>query len=87
MYSYHNRVKQRIKNGELIGYEFVDSYRNIGECLLLYFNTIPPVRPVRPYRYNEYIQFFASLGIDISKSLKGDIDPDIFKAPSADNSL
>lgn len=87
MYSYHNRVKQRIKNGELIGYEFTDSYRNIGQCLLLYFNTIPQVRPVRPYRYTEYIRFFASLGIDISKSLKGDIDPDIFKAPFEDNSL
>ncbi len=55
MYSYHNTIKKRIKNGELIGFEFVTDYKNIGECLLLYFSTPPFVRPVRPHRYGEYI--------------------------------
>lgn len=54
MYPYHNRIKQRIKNGELKGYVFVESYKNIGECLLLIFNTPPFERPIRPHRYNEY---------------------------------
>lgn len=54
MYPYHNRIKQRIRNGELVRYEFVDDYREIGECLLLWFCTDPAVRPVRPNRYWEY---------------------------------
>lgn len=54
MYPYHNKIKQRIKNGELIDYEFVSDYKNIGECLLLYFNRPPFTRPIRPYRYQEY---------------------------------
>ena len=55
MYSYHNRIKERIKNGELIGYKYVDNYNKVGECLLLLFNTYPFERPIRPYRYDEYI--------------------------------
>lgn len=47
MYSYHNTIKKRIKNGELIGYQFVDNYKNIGECLLLFFSTPPFERPIR----------------------------------------
>lgn len=54
MYPYHNRIKQRIKNGELIGYEFVKDYKNIGECMLLYFKTFPHTRPIRPHRYDDY---------------------------------
>lgn len=54
MYPYHNKVKKRIRNGELIGYEFIDSYKNIGECLLLYFSTEPFIRPIRPHKYHEY---------------------------------
>lgn len=55
MYPYHNRIKQRIKNGELVGYTFVESYKNIGECLLLLFSTPPFERPVRPHKYGEYV--------------------------------
>ena len=55
MYPYHNRIKQRINNGELIGYRFVKNYKNIGECLLLFFKTEPLVRPIRPYKYKDYL--------------------------------
>lgn len=55
MHPYHNRIKQRIKNGELTGYEFVDDYKNIGECLLLHLSTPPFTRPVRPHKYHEYV--------------------------------
>ena len=55
MYSYHNTIKKRIRNGELIGYELIDDYKNIGECLLLTFNTPPFERPVRPHKYHEYV--------------------------------
>lgn len=54
MYPYHNIIKRRIKNGELIGYEFVKNYKKIGECLLLYFSSPPFERPVRPHKYHEY---------------------------------
>ena len=54
MYPYHNKIKQRIRNKELVGYEYVDSYKNISPCLLLYFNTDPYVRPIREHRFLEY---------------------------------
>ncbi|APD06056.1 hypothetical protein UJ101_00515 [Flavobacteriaceae bacterium UJ101] len=55
MYPYHNRIKQRIKNKELIRFEFVEKYNHIKEpCLLLYFNTEPYIRPIREHRFNEY---------------------------------
>lgn len=55
MYPYHNRIKQRIKNGELIGIEFAENYTDIGECLVLKFKTEPFLRPVRSHKYNEYL--------------------------------
>lgn len=59
MYPYHNTIKKRIRNGELIDYEFVKSYKDIGECLLLYFNSPPFVRPIRPHKYYEYADILA----------------------------
>lgn len=61
MYPYHNRIKQRIKNGELVGYHFVKSYKNIGECLILEFSTPPFIRPIRPHKYHEYLTFLNNL--------------------------
>jgi hypothetical protein len=37
-----------------MGFEFVDSYKKISPCLLLYFNTEPYVRPIREHRFNQY---------------------------------
>jgi len=54
MYPYHNKIKQRIKNGELTHYQFVDSYKNIRPCLLLHFSTDPYVKPIREHRFEEY---------------------------------
>lgn len=59
MYPYHNRIKQRIKNGELTGFDYADNYKNIGDCLLLYFNTPPYIRPIRPHKYYEYDKILA----------------------------
>lgn len=55
MYPYHNRIKQRIKNGELIGHYF-GFRKGIGECLVLIFNTEPIERPIRPNKYGEYME-------------------------------
>jgi hypothetical protein len=56
MYPYHNRIRQRINNKELVGYEYVDKYKTISPCLLLYFDTEPKIRPIREHRFNEYEQ-------------------------------
>ena len=56
MYPYHNKIKQRIKNNELIRYEFVEKYKNIKPCLLLYFETKPKIRPIREHRFQEYLE-------------------------------
>ena len=54
MYPYHNRIKQRINKNELIGYEYVDTYKKIRPCLLLFFCTEPKIRPIREHRFAEY---------------------------------
>lgn len=54
MYSYHNRIKQRINNRELLKYEYVDAYKGIAPCLLLHFSTEPKVRPIREHKFNAY---------------------------------
>ena len=54
MFPYHNQIKKRIRNNELVDYEYVESYKKIKPCLLLYFNTEPRTRPIREYRFKEY---------------------------------
>lgn len=54
MYPYHNKIKQRIKNKELVSYEYVDKYKTISPCLLLHFSTEPKIRPIREHRFEEY---------------------------------
>jgi len=61
MYPYHNKIKQRIKNNELVSYEYVDSYKSIRPCLLLYFSTDPKIRPIREHRFKEYEDIFRNL--------------------------
>lgn len=54
MYSYHNRIKQRIRNGELVSHYKADNYPGIGSALVLVFNTPPFLRPIRPHKWDEY---------------------------------
>jgi len=54
MYPYHNKIKQRINNGELVKYEFIDKFKQIQPALLLYFKTAPYIRPIREHRFAEY---------------------------------
>lgn len=61
MYPYHNKIKQRIANNELVRFEYVDRYKNIAPCLLLYFETEPRVRPIRPHRFEEYEKLLNSV--------------------------
>lgn len=59
MYPYHNRIRQRINNGELVDHYFTDNYPRIGEALVLVFSTAPFLRPVRPHRWPEYVNILA----------------------------
>jgi hypothetical protein len=61
MYPYHNRIRQRINNKELIGYEYVDKYKNISPCLILHFETEPKIRPIREHRFAEYDKLLNNL--------------------------
>ncbi len=61
MYPYHNKIKQRIKNNELQGYEYVDKYKSISPCLLLHFITEPKIRPIREHRFKEYEEIINKL--------------------------
>lgn len=61
MYPYHNKIKQRIRNNELAYYEYVDSYKNITPCLLLYFDTEPKIRPIREHRFQEYEELLKNI--------------------------
>ena len=54
MYPYHNKIKQRINNKELLRYEYVEKYKDISPCLLLHFETEPKIRPIREHRFEEY---------------------------------
>ncbi len=65
MYPYHNKIKQRIKNGELRGYYYCTAYPKIGECLVLVFQTEPLLRPIRPHKYQEYLILLAEAGDSI----------------------
>ena len=64
MYPYHNKIKQRIRNNELVGFEYVKQYKNISPCLLLYFETEPKIRPIREYRFEEYEPLLKDVSIE-----------------------
>ena len=34
--------------------KYVDKYKDISPCLLLYFNTDPSLRPIRKHKFEEY---------------------------------
>lgn len=51
MYPYHNRIKQRINNGELMRIE-----QGTGEFAFVFvFSTYPFTRPIRPHAIGRYL--------------------------------
>ena len=60
MYPNHNKIKQSIRNKELMRYEYVESYKAISPCLLLHFSTEPYSKPIREHRFAEYEELFKS---------------------------
>ena len=61
MYPYHNQIKKRITNKELVRYEYVEKYKTISPCLVLHFSTDPKIRPIREHRFEEYEAFFKGI--------------------------
>lgn len=50
MYPYHNRIRQRINNGELVGIQ-----QGTGEfAIVLLFSTYPYTRPIREHSVWRY---------------------------------
>ena len=68
MYPYHNKIKSRINNNEMLHYEYVPQYKNISPCLLLHFRTEPFIRPIREHRFAEYEAFFRERALAASPS-------------------
>ena len=54
-FNYHAKAKRLIKEGHLVGYEFVDNWNGIKPALVLYFDEAKPM-PIREYRWQEYLQ-------------------------------
>ena len=58
MYPYHNRIKQRIRNGELIGIERSEDVRF---AFVFIFSTPPYTRPIRlhaVWRYSDVLEAY-----------------------------
>ena len=68
MYPYHNRIKQRIKNGELVGIE-----KGTGEFAFVFIFITPPFkRPIRSHsvwRYEDIISHY-DLQVSENKQIK-----------------
>ncbi len=52
-YSYHNSIKKLLKEGQLVGWEFVEKYNNISPALVIYFSCHRPM-PVREKHFEYY---------------------------------
>lgn len=68
MYPYRNKINQRIKNNELVRYEYLQSYKNISPCLLLHFETEPHTRPIRQHRFKEYEELLSNLLLKVTQA-------------------
>lgn len=62
-YNYHGQIKSLIKDGHLIGFEFVEKYGKISPALVLYFDNHRPM-PIREHRFSEYSEI---LGFTFNK--------------------
>lgn len=68
MYPYHNRIKQRIRAGELVDHYFTDDYPRIGEALVLVFSTAPFLRPIRPHKWSDYVDVLADYHKEVANN-------------------
>lgn len=62
-YGYHQSIKQRIQNGELLDCYVTNNCPRIGSALVLVFNTVAFLRPIRPHRWAEYKELLRGKGL------------------------
>ena len=63
-FNYHAKIKNKIKNKELVKYEIVDEYNGISPAMLLYFKD-DTIMPVREYRFLEYFELLKDYSFDL----------------------
>ena len=59
MYPYHNRIKQRISNGEYTHTTYDDNYKfsdGVAPAMILHFYTKPFTRPIRKSKWGVYFE-------------------------------
>lgn len=66
MFPYHNRAKQLIKQGHLIGWELVDKWNQIENALVLHFDNHKPM-PIRPHKHSEYMKILEVTNMNKNK--------------------
>ena len=59
--AYHTTLKERIKNNELIGVEYVENYLGSNSRLFLYFKSEPKIRPILNNKIEEYKDILANI--------------------------
>lgn len=55
-FNYHGYLKKKIKNNQLVKWEFVDGYKNLEYVMLLYFNN-GKVYPIKKENIVIYLDF------------------------------
>lgn len=55
-FNYHGYLKKKIKNKQLVKWEFVSDYKTLGYVMLLYFND-EKVYPIRKENIVIYLDF------------------------------
>lgn len=58
-YSYHATAHRLIAQGNLTGYEFLNSYHDIAPCLMLYFDNHKPML-IRMHKWDEYLPIISN---------------------------
>ena len=62
MYSYHNTIKKRIKNGELIG---IKKANDNSFAFVLIFSTPPFFRPIRKHAVYRYLSLLVKFNFKL----------------------
>ena len=59
-FNYHAKAKRLIKDGFLIGYEFVNEHNNVRPALILYFHNNKPI-PIKQHYWKEYLSLIKEI--------------------------
>ena len=65
-FNYHAKLQSLIKTGHSTAYEFLDEYRGICPCLLVYFDNHKPM-PIRVHKFEEYMFILSRYGVEEKK--------------------